>query len=69
VTRKSGDIEFFQRHLQALRRGVDEVAVHIATSREAIERSLALLPLINKIESEQMRRKLPMTRLRRGMGE
>ena len=56
MNKKSGDIELFQRHLQALRCGYEEVAAHIATSREAIERSLALLRLINKIESEQMRR-------------
>ena len=53
MNRKSGDIEIHRRHLQALRRGCADVAEHIAKSQEAIERSLALLRLMNEIEPEQ----------------
>jgi hypothetical protein len=54
---KSEEIKIHQRHLDALRRGQDNAAEHIATSREAIERSLALLQLIDKGVEQRPRRK------------
>ena len=54
---KSGEIKSDQRHLDILRRGQDDAAEHIATSREAIERSLALLQLIDKKAEQRPRRK------------
>jgi len=57
MNRKSGEIKSDQRHLDILRRGQDDAAEHIATSREAIERSLALLQLIDKKAEQRPRRK------------
>jgi hypothetical protein len=54
VNGKARDIELHQRHLDSLRRGQREVVEQVASSREAINHSLALLlRLVGKIEDEQ----------------
>jgi hypothetical protein len=70
MNRKSAEIESHLKHLDFLRRGHDDAAEHIATSREAIERSLALLRIVENIEPDQKpRRKPPGRGGRRGAPE
>jgi hypothetical protein len=53
VKGKPSDIELYQKYIDALRRGQREVDEQLASSREAIKHSLALLQLARKIEDEQ----------------
>ena len=46
---KPSDIELHRRHLDALRRGQGEVSEQVASSREAIKRSLESLRLAGTI--------------------
>jgi hypothetical protein len=59
VNSKPSDIELHRRHLDALRRGQGEVAEQVASSREAIKRSLEFLGLAGNIEDEQKHKHEP----------
>lgn len=52
MNRQSGNVtEAFKEHLEILRGGCRDSAEHITRSQEAIEHSLALLRLADKIEA------------------
>jgi hypothetical protein len=59
MNRKSGEIESHRKHLDFLRRGHDDAAEQIVTSREAIERSLALLRIVENRELQQKPERKP----------
>jgi len=67
MNRKS--IEEHQEHLDVLRRGQDDAAEQITKSREAIERSLALLRIVENRAEQGPRRKPSGRRGRRGTPE
>src|SRR5262249_17830021 len=48
---QSNEIIAFRGHLEALRNGCRDAAEHVASSRQAIEHSLALLRLAGEIEA------------------
>jgi len=50
---QSDEIIAFREHVEALRNGCRDAAEHVASSRQAIEHSLALLRLVGKIEADR----------------